>query len=46
MNTERSHLIVTRANLLGDEVDQILYVFDVVVPYFIMTMAGVYLGLA
>lgn len=33
-------------NLLGAEGDQIWYLFEVVVPYFIMAMAGAYLGIA
>ncbi|MEX2469693.1 MAG: acyl-CoA dehydrogenase family protein [Pseudohongiellaceae bacterium] len=37
---------VTRANLLGVEGDQIWYVFEVVAPYFLVAMAGVYLGIA
>lgn len=34
------------ANLLGQEGDQIWYVFEVVAPYFLMAMAGTYLGIA
>lgn len=33
-------------NLLGAEGDQVWYVFEVVAPYFLMAMAGTYLGLA
>lgn len=33
-------------NLLGNEGDQIWYVFQVVAPYFLAAMAGTYLGLA
>ena len=33
-------------NLLGHEGDQIWYVFEVVAPYFLIGMAGTYLGLA
>ncbi|MGC2999500.1 acyl-CoA dehydrogenase family protein [Streptomyces sp. G35A] len=32
--------------LLGEEGDEIWYVFNVVAPYFLMAMAGTYLGLA
>lgn len=32
--------------LLGDEGDEIWYVFNVVAPYFLMAMAGTYLGVA
>ncbi|WP_308283006.1 acyl-CoA dehydrogenase family protein [Pseudonocardia nigra] len=34
------------SQLLGDEGDQIWYVFNVVAPYFLMAMAGTYLGVA
>lgn len=37
---------VPRHNLLGDEGDQVWYVFEVVAPYFLMAMAGTYLGIA
>lgn len=37
---------VRAGNLLGAEGDQIWYMFEVVVPYFIMAMAGTYLGVA
>lgn len=37
---------VPRENLLGQEGDQIWFVFEVVAPYFITAMAGVYLGIA
>lgn len=37
---------VARANLLGEEGDQVWYVFEVVAPYFLMAMAGTYLGIA
>lgn len=33
-------------NLLGSEGDQIWYMFEIVVPYFTMAMAGAYLGIA
>jgi alkylation response protein AidB-like acyl-CoA dehydrogenase len=33
-------------NLLGHEGDQIWYVFEVVAPYFLVAMAGTYLGIA
>ena len=33
-------------NLLGDSGDQIWYVFEVIAPYFLMAMAGCYLGIA
>lgn len=35
-----------KANLLGQEGDQVWYVFEVVAPYFLMAMAGTYLGIA
>ena len=34
------------ANRLGEEGDQIWYVFNVVAPYFLLAMAGTYLGIA
>lgn len=37
---------VPQENLLGNEGDQIWYVFQVVAPYFLAAMAGTYLGLA
>jgi isovaleryl-CoA dehydrogenase len=37
---------VPRRNLLGEEGDQLWYVFEVVTPYFLMAMAGTYLGIA
>lgn len=33
-------------NLLGETGDQIWYVFEVIAPYFLMAMAGSYLGIA
>ena len=33
-------------NLLGEEGDQTWYVFEVVAPYFLVAMAGTYLGIA
>ncbi|MBB0243891.1 acyl-CoA dehydrogenase [Streptomyces alkaliphilus] len=35
-----------RTRLLGEEGDQIWYVFNVVAPYFLIAMAGTYLGVA
>ena len=37
---------VPRGNLLGEEGDQLWYIFEVVAPYFLMAMAGTYAGLA
>lgn len=37
---------VPKANLLGHRGDQLWYVFEVVAPYFLMSMAGTYLGIA
>jgi isovaleryl-CoA dehydrogenase len=37
---------VPKENLLGEEGDQVWYVFEVVAPYFLMAMAGTYLGIA
>jgi alkylation response protein AidB-like acyl-CoA dehydrogenase len=43
---ELDRVIVPRGDLLGDEGDQIWYVFQVVSPYFLMAMTGTYLGVA
>jgi alkylation response protein AidB-like acyl-CoA dehydrogenase len=48
-NDSRSMRIDARvpaANLLGREGEQVWYVFEVVAPYFLVAMAGVYLGVA
>jgi alkylation response protein AidB-like acyl-CoA dehydrogenase len=37
---------VPRRSLLGAEGDQLWYVFEVVAPYFLMAMAGTYVGVA
>ena len=37
---------IPRENLLGSEGDQTWYVFNVVAPYFLIAMSGVYLGVA
>jgi isovaleryl-CoA dehydrogenase len=37
---------ISKNNLLGEEGDQVWYVFEVVAPYFLMAMAGTYLGIA
>ncbi len=37
---------VPAENLLGREGDQIWYVFEVIAPYFLVAMAGTYLGIA
>lgn len=37
---------VPRSNLLGKEGDQIWYIFNVVLPYFLIAMAGTFLGVA
>jgi isovaleryl-CoA dehydrogenase len=37
---------VPARNLLGEEGDQLWYVFEVIAPYFLMAMAGTYTGLA
>lgn len=37
---------VPKGDLLGEEGDQIWYVFEVVTPYFLIAMAGTYLGIA
>lgn len=37
---------VPRQNLLGEEGEEIWYIFEVVAPYFLTAMAGTYLGVA
>ena len=37
---------VPAGNLLGEEGDEIWYVFEVVAPYFLMSMSATYLGIA
>lgn len=37
---------IPAANLLGAEGDQIWYIFEVVAPYFLIAMAGTYVGIA
>lgn len=37
---------VPTANLLGEEGDETWYLFEVIAPYFIVAMAGTYLGVA
>jgi isovaleryl-CoA dehydrogenase len=37
---------VPTRNLLGEEGDQTWYVFEIITPYFLMAMAGTYLGIA
>jgi alkylation response protein AidB-like acyl-CoA dehydrogenase len=44
MNLEDAR--VPRQNLLGEEGDQIWFVFEVIAPYFLIAMAGTYLGIA
>ncbi|HEX6913334.1 MAG TPA: acyl-CoA dehydrogenase family protein [Longimicrobium sp.] len=41
-----NELGVPASHLLGEEGDQLWYVFEVVAPYFLMAMAGTYLGVA
>lgn len=37
---------VPTTNLLGEEGDEIWYVFEVICPFFLMAMSGTYLGIA
>lgn len=41
-----NNVSVPTENLLGELGDQVWYVFEVVAPYFLMAMAGTYLGIA
>lgn len=45
-NVELKDLHLPASNLLGEQGDQIWYVFEVVAPYFLTAMAGTYLGIA
>ncbi|GIV95498.1 MAG: hypothetical protein KatS3mg057_0155 [Herpetosiphonaceae bacterium] len=38
-------MAVPYRDLIGEEGDQIWYVFQIIVPYFLMAMAGTYLGI-
>ena len=40
------HVRVPKTQLLGSEGDEVWYVFEVIAPYFLMAMSGVYLGIA
>lgn len=44
MRLDRARVPV--GNLLGEEGDEIWYVFEVIAPYFLMAMSGTYLGIA
>lgn len=39
-------VLVPKESVLGEEGDQVWYVFEVIAPYFLMAMAGSYLGIA
>lgn len=43
---EINDVTVPACNLLGEQGDQLWYVFNVVAPYFLIAMAGTYLGIA
>lgn len=45
-NLELDEVRVPATDMLGDPGDQIWYVFNVVAPYFLIAMAGTYLGIA
>jgi isovaleryl-CoA dehydrogenase len=44
LRLDQAHLPL--GNLIGREGDQIWFIFEVVAPYFLMAMSGVYLGIA
>ena len=46
LSLELKDVVVPRTDLLGEEGDQIWYVFQVVCPIFLMAMTGTYLGIA
>lgn len=41
-----NNVVVPQANLLGVTGDQIWFVFEIVAPYFLVAMTGVYVGIA
>lgn len=43
---ELDKVMVPRGDLLGEEGDQIWYIFQIVAPFFLMAMSGTYLGIA
>ena len=43
---ELQDVSIPRQNLLGEEGDEIWYMFSVITPYFLVAMAGTYLGVA
>lgn len=45
-SVKMNKLHIPQKNLLGEQGDQLWYVFEVIAPYFITAMAGVYLGIA
>lgn len=45
-NVELKDLDLPAENLLGEQGDEIWYIFEVVTPYFVTAMAGTYLGIA
>jgi isovaleryl-CoA dehydrogenase len=45
-NCTLKNVEVPAENLLGEEGEQIWYVFEIVAPFFLMGMAGTYLGIA
>jgi isovaleryl-CoA dehydrogenase len=46
LGLELKNIEVSKENLLGNEGDQTWFVFEVVAPYFLIAMAGTYLGVA
>lgn len=46
ISLELADVQVPRNNLLGEQGDQIWYVFEAITPFFLMAMAGTYLGIA
>ena len=46
LSMDLDHAPVPVEQLLGEEGDQLWYVFQVIAPYFLMAMAGTYLGVA
>lgn len=45
-NLTLKEVVIPSKNLLGEKGDQLWYIFQVVAPYFLTSMAGTYLGIA
>jgi alkylation response protein AidB-like acyl-CoA dehydrogenase len=46
LSAELKDIVIPASHILGEKGDQLWYIFNVVAPYFLMAMAGTYLGIA